>query len=372
MMDGRAMPCANCGAPLAFDPGAGVLACPHCGAENEPPPPSPDLPRPVIQELDYAAAIADRAARADVEESQTLSCRGCGAEIGLGPETLAQDCPFCATPLSKSDAHPTRHPKVGAVLPFAIPEREARAALRRWLGSLWFAPSGLTRFAEAGRPLQGVYLPHWTYDAAGEADYAGQRGDAYYVTVRRTVMVDGKPQSRTVQERRIRWTPVSGRVFREFDDVLVPASETLGPLGQGAEDGHRRWDLSGLEPYAPRYLAGFRAEAPAVPLERGFEEARRLMRAHLMRDARFDIGGDEQRIAHLADRYGAVSFKHVLLPVWLAAYRYRNAPYRVVINARTGEIAGERPYAWWKIAVAVLLAVALAAGIAVLVAAAES
>ena len=60
-------------------------------------------------------------------------------------------------------------------------------------------------------------------------------------------------------------------------------------------------------------------------------------------------------------RYEAITFKHLLLPVWLLAYRYKDKPYRVVVNACTGEVQGERPYSWVKITFTVLAAL-LAAG----------
>ena len=39
-----------------------------------------------------------------------------------------------------------------------------------------------------------------------------------------------------------------------------------------------------------------------------------------------------------------LTFKHVLLPVWLAAYRYRGKSFRFVVNGRTGSVEGERPW----------------------------
>ncbi|MEL7099895.1 MAG: primosomal protein N' (replication factor Y) - superfamily II helicase, partial [Pseudomonadota bacterium] len=56
-------------------------------------------------------------------------------------------------------------------------------------------------------------------------------------------------------------------------------------------------------------------------------------------------------------------FKHILLPVWLAAYKYNGKSYRFVVNGRTGRVQGERPWSAWKIAVAVMIGAALAAGI---------
>ena len=66
------------------------------------------------------------------------------------------------------------------------------------------------------------------------------------------------------------------------------------------------------------------------------------------------IGGDQQRIHVLNTRLDALTFKHLLLPVWMLAYRYHDRPYRVFINAGTGEVQGERPYSVVKITFAVL------------------
>jgi hypothetical protein len=69
-----------------------------------------------------------------------------------------------------------------------------------------------------------------------------------------------------------------------------------------------------------------------------------------------DIGGDTQRILSKNTRYDDVTFKHLLLPVWISAYRYRDKIYRFLVNARTGAVTGERPWSWVKITLAVLAA----------------
>lgn len=162
-------------------------------------------------------------------------------------------------------------------------------------------------------------------------------------------MVQGKSETRQVQK--IRWRNVSGRVARFFDDVLVLASKSLP---KKYTDGLEPWDLSALEPYRPEYLAGFRAEGYTVELEGGFTQARHRMDRVIERDVKFDIGGDRQRISQLRSSVSGVTFKHVLLPVWLAAYKYRGRSYRFVVNGRTGRVQGERPYSAWKITFAVI------------------
>jgi hypothetical protein len=44
----------------------------------------------------------------------------------------------------------------------------------------------------------------------------------------------------------------------------------------------------------------------------------------------------------------------VLLPLWLSAYRFRGKIYRFLVNARTGEVQGQRPYSPIKIGFAIL------------------
>ncbi|MEO1362773.1 MAG: primosomal protein N' (replication factor Y) - superfamily II helicase, partial [Pseudomonadota bacterium] len=184
----------------------------------------------------------------------------------------------------------------------------------------------------------------------------GERGTVYYET--QTVMRDGKRQQ--VRVAKVRWQRTRGKVARFFDDVLVLASTSLP---KRYTDALEPWDLSEMEPYAPEFLAGFRAEGYAVALEDGFEEARGYIDRIIARDIKFDIGGDRQRIHSVDTKLGKVTFKHVLLPVWLAAYKYRGETYRFVVNGRTGRVQGERPWSAWKITIAVVLGSALAAAI---------
>ena len=162
----------------------------------------------------------------------------------------------------------------------------------------------------------------------------------------------------TRQVQRTNWHDAAGTVEDRFDDLLVPASASL------PERSVRRlepWDLEHLVPFREDYLAGFRAERYQVDLEEGFAKATDLMTAPIRVSIRRDIGGDEQRINSVRTSYHDVTFKHLLLPVWITAYRYRDRAYRILINARTGEVQGERPWSVGKIVLAVLGGIAVVA-----------
>jgi hypothetical protein len=108
-------------------------------------------------------------------------------------------------------------------------------------------------------------------------------------------------------------------------------------------------------------LAGFRSEAYTVELREAYVEAREIMDRQILRDAKFDIGGDRQQVDHIETQISDVTFKHILVPVWVAAYKYRGKSYRFVVNGQTGEVQGERPWSAWKIFFAVVIGLILAA-----------
>jgi hypothetical protein len=86
---------------------------------------------------------------------------------------------------------------------------------------------------------------------------------------------------------------------------------------------------------------------------------------------RRDIGGDHQRIAAKQTQYLAITFKHLLLPIWVAHFRYQQTLYQILVNGRTGKISGERPWSAWKIARLILLILAAVVLIGVALSAAK-
>ena len=353
-------PCAQCGADLRFSPGQTQLVCDHCGHVQAIPGAAPRRKARALGEIPLSQGLADDLPGEASEDVRSTSCPNCGAVVEFQGANHAQECPFCATPVVV-DTGSHRRIKPQAVLPFAVTEPQARDALTKWLGSLWFAPNSLLEYTRKGRAMAGIYVPFWTFDADSASRYTGQRGEYYYETRTVTVNVNGKSEQRQEQVRKTRWYPAAGSVSRDFDDMLVMASASL-PQRLGNE--LTPWDLARLEPYSPDFLAGFLAEGYTVPLADGHASARARMAQIIEADVRRDIGGDEQRVNDITTRYSDETFKHILLPVWTAAYKYSGKSYRFVVNGQTGEVQGERPYSWWKIGFAGL-AVAVVVGAAV-------
>jgi len=348
--DGRKFPCKNCGARLDFDPsapGGRSLKCPYCGYVEQ------IAPSQIkVTEHDYAQALAKVATTTGTIEgrSSQVRCPGCGAMVLLEDKVQTDQCPFCATHLENA-AHETAQAMIcpESLLPFHLAQRQAIDAFNAWIATRWFAPNNLKQLANLGQ-LSGVYMPFWTYDSMTYTHYTGQRGDDYWETEYYTDS-EGHRQSRQVV--RTRWTFVAGEVDHFFDDVLVCASKSLPrPMMDHLEP----WDLAHLEGFDPAFLAGFKTERYVVSLPDGFATAQEIMDAQIRTMCCQDIGGDHQQLSSVQTQHVGVTFKHILLPMWLAVYRYQNQTYRILVNARTGHVSGDRPYSWIKITFAVLAA----------------
>lgn len=351
--DAHAFPCASCGARVEFAPGTNHLRCPYCGHEQQ----IPLSRRPVLEHRIEELGTLPRKPVAQLAPQQYV-CRKCGARTQ--GTSLSQSCQFCGASMV-ADLTDAEQVVPEAVLPFALDERAARQALAKWTRSRWFAPRALRKVSDA-ESTKGTYVPHWTYDAHTATRYTGARGEHYYVT-----RTDSNGNSR--QERRTRWYPAAGEVRRYFDDVLVVGTRRLD---QKRTEKLEPWPLHQSVPYQPSFLAGYHTLRYDVEPEQGLQLAKGKMAEVIKGDVRRDIGGDVQRIDWFNTQYANLMYKLMLLPVWLANYTYGGKTYPVMINARSGEVHGERPYSAAKITAAIIAGVLLVAAIITLYVLAKS
>lgn len=337
-------PCPACGADLIFEPRDGLLSCPYCGNKEEIPASAEKVvERSYEQYLQVRPEQLERLAANALE----VQCQSCGAKVTFTPPDVARQCDFCGVQIvaQPKSADPILAPE--GVLPFCITQQQADHGLRQWLRTRWFAPNALKNFAQPGA-IDGIYIPFWTYDTHTTSYYTGERGEYYWETeTYYETDSQGRRVARTRQVRHTRWYSASGTVSRWFDDLLVPATVSLP---QNRLDALQPWDFVEIKPYDPAFLSGYKAQRYQVDLGQGFELAKQLCAGVIESDVRSDIGGDEQRIYKIVTHYSGITFKHLLLPVYAGAYRFNQKVYQIVVNGRTGEIHGDRPYSFWKIA----------------------
>ena len=334
-------PCANCGAKLTWDPESDSLACEYCGTKTP-------VPRGEGTILERGLEEAGTAARGLGVELRVASCGNCGARVSYAGSSTAETCVYCGSSNVLAQEANRNALRPESLVPLDVSRAEVAAHFKTWLAGLWFRPNELKK----ARQLDaiGIYVPFWTFDCRVHSDWSADAGHYYYVTVPRTVVVNGKATIQMVQERRIRWVPAWGQRDDAYDDELVNASnlsaELLSELGG--------FDTQALVPYKPEYLAGWRAEEYRLDLEQGWKVAQTAVVASQQSRCAGDVPGDTHRNLRVKNTIAGVRWKHVLLPVWSLQYRFRGELYTVLVNGQTGRVAGKAPISWAKVALLVL------------------
>jgi DNA-directed RNA polymerase subunit RPC12/RpoP len=337
-------PCSACGANMVFEPTVQTLRCPYCENTEE-----------IVKEdraiVEYDFETAEHCASENWgREKKVIHCKNCGGEVVLDAVETANSCAFCGSSyIVKNDESAGIVPE--SLIPFKVSQKKALEGFTHWIKKRHFAPNALKTNYKCER-MNGVYIPNWTYDADTCSSYTAEAGHYYYVTERYTE--NGQQKTRRV--RKIRWSFTSGRYSHFFNDVLINASRQIeGQLMTSIEPFH----LEELAVYDPRYLSGFSAERYSIGLHEGWDRARDNIDSDIRSAIRRQIHADEIRNLRVNTTYSNIKFKHILLPVWISAYTYKNKIYRYMVNGQTGEVQGRAPVSAVKIILLISAIVAL-------------
>lgn len=356
--------CPSCGAKLSYSPGQ-KMVCDYCGYEEavKDTAPAAGSRTPDAQNgavgggrgrlqpnrkgvhkgqvvIEIPLQLAEENANYDWgTEKVNIKCQSCGAYITCDPTQISETCPYCEANLVTAEQNDKAMAPQG-ICPFNIDEKKARKAHEQWLDDLWFAPNDVKKKAVGGK-LTGIYAPYWSFDAECFCTYKGEysRGS-------------GKHKS---------WYRCQGSFNHFFDDYLLQASnKEHADLIHEVEP----FETTHCKPYNPQYVAGFSSERYSIGVKEGWEMAQTNIFNQDINDIiRQDIKkyhpGSDTRVSSKQLTFNDVSFKYLLLPLWLSTYRYNGKVYHFIVNGQTGKVAGDRPYSFWKIFFLVLFILAV-------------
>lgn len=337
--------CPNCGGVMDFDPATGGLSCPYCG-HTEQIVKKPEQPESA-EELNFSEAENTGNCYWGVE-TKTVLCQACGAESVYDALEIAAVCPFCGSnQVMEASDNKTMAP--GGVVPFQITDEKASTLFKSWIKKKWFCPK-LAKESAKAKHFKGVYLPYWTFDAKTTSDYTADYGKD-----RRVKRGD---QTEVVTD----WHKTKG-VYREnFDDELVCATTNQN---QSMLHDVEPYNTADNKSYKPEYIAGFVAERYAIGLKEGWEMAKTSIRFKLSkaitRKIEQEKNADHVRNLQITTGYREVTYKYLLLPVWLSSYQYKDKVYQFMVNGQTGKVAGKTPISIPKVIITVLAIVAVLA-----------
>jgi hypothetical protein len=241
-------------------------------------------------------------------------------------------------------------------VPFQVDLAGAKDLYHTWLGRGFFRPSNLKKIGRLEH-IKGVYTPFWTYDCSTHSDWTAESGYYYNETETYTAYEGGKRVTRTRQVRKTRWVPSSGSLDGFYKDELIVASRGL--------DYHLvfkiyPFHLNQLIPYKPEFLSGWLAEEYAIDVRHGWNIAKENVMAKERARCAQDVPGDTHRFLRVNTSINNITYKHILLPIWVASYQYKGKTYHFLVNAQTGEVQGYAPVSWVKVAMIIFAAAGIA------------
>ena len=328
--------CPKCGGTEAYDILNQGLQCSYCG----------HLDRKIINPVGLAAdekefelELMKQARKGWGEARFELECQNCGAKVSLPPGDLSHTCAFCNSNkvIQQAAEQPSINPEF--IIPFKVDLDQCRGILRNFLGGSWMVPKNL-RTTAAVQSLTPIYFSFWTFDSILTAQWKAQVGhtqqERYYDSSDRTW------KTRTT----IVWKWENGQVQLNCDDLIISGTSRLSKRHLSEINNYSLVDLVEFE---PSILAGFRALAYDVTLEKAWDQARDIMREKTKSACIDQASTNRVRNFSMTLDFGNESWRSILIPVYVAVFQYSGIVYRVLVNGQTGEISGQRPIDWQKI-----------------------
>lgn len=334
--------CPSCGATVEYDPGTRGMLCKFCGYRKTLPAPEEGES---VSEIDFSQAETTESFNWGTEKKVVI-CKNCGGEEIYDTLQTAAVCSFCGS-TNVMPAAGERSMAPGGVCPFIVPVDKAGGLFSKWLNKKIFTPKQ-AKLQARPESFKGVYLPYWTFDTMTSSAFRGRAGNDR--------MVKQGNQMVTVTD----WRQVSGVYQELFNDyTVVGTDKSENSLVGRAEP----FDFTQLVPYRPELLAGFGAERYSIGLKDAWAKAqegiRGILHGRIFQYIRSVWHADRADSIAFSTQFSRITFKYILLPVWLSSFTYKGKPYQFVVNGQTGRVGGKAPISAIRVIIAILIVLAV-------------
>ncbi|MCP4363187.1 MAG: hypothetical protein GY796_34740 [Chloroflexi bacterium] len=330
--------CPQCDASKAYSADDGGLTCSFCGYYEAP---QVDLVGKGAEEFEFTVETMERATQGWGAERKELVCGRCDAHTTVPTDSLTHTCPFCHSNQVVQVKAPQDVLRPRFIVPFKMDSEMVRGNTAAWMGSSWMLPANLQRLAHSA-DFTPIYISAWTFDAKTSASWKAEVAH----TKTKTTGFGKNRRTRTYTE----WRWESGRANQEFDDLMVNGASNISETLLSRV---HRFDLRELVEYSPSYLAGVQAQAYDVSLDDAWQQARQAMRERTKKACKSQATSQRMRNFSMNMNFNEENWRYILLPLYIAVYRYNHKPYQILANGQNGEVTGQRPVDWRRIILAV-------------------
>ena len=335
--------CPNCDGVMNFDPATGGMLCEFCG-HTEAVEQEETIKK--ASEQDFNKSLKTGNCDWGVAK-KTIICKFCGGEAIYDAMQTSGECAFCGSnQVMEAATEDTLAPN--GVVPFKIDKKSCGERFSSWIKGKLFCPNEAKRSARP-EAFNGVYLPYWTFDADTDTDYRAEYG-----IDRRVRDKDGN--TRTVTD----WYGTHGHYSQFINDELVIGTNR-----------HQEYYIRKIEPfdtdssieYKPEYVSGFASERYSVDVQSAWSKAKNFimskLRSAIRSKIKKDHHADDVRGINMNTTYSNITYKYLMLPVWISSFKYNGKVYQFYVNGQTGKVGGKAPISPWKVAIAVLIVIAV-------------
>lgn len=323
------MKCSSCGGTMIYDVGKHGLVCDHCGSVQVLP--GPGEQGGGAEETDMASAV--RAANTDWGASKTLvTCQSCGAQLFCDDSNMSGLCPFCGSAVVLTLENANFGIAPSAIIPFSVTKEQVEERFYKWNKFAFWSPEKFRTGKVLGN-LTPVYVPYWTFDADVETTYSGRFGD----------IQDYQDGTKTT------WNNGSGTVKFHVEDYSICASRKFA--SDKLLNSVVYFTADEMVPYKPEYLAGMTAEKYTI----GIDEAWNTLQAGDIKKQELSAAvknehADCYENVTTTTKFSNVTYKCVLVPVWLTGCKFGGKVYNVVAGGQNERGNCGRPVSIPKIA----------------------
>lgn len=306
--------CPKCGGRMSFAPDGQSLLCEYCSRNQRFSAAQPGT----ASEKDFLIAMATARGHGKPLDQQVFHCEGCGCEFILPPNQISSTCLFCGSPHVVNWESEEQLLAPDGIIPHAFDQKRVIKILIEWVESNRIKPE-----KQMDLP-RGVYLPLWTFDLGGGIDYVGE------------TVAAGEIELNSRQQKKVR---VSDCYPVQINDLPIPASRKLSAVFLKLIP---TFELKGVKPYDPRYLANWPAEVYDIPMAEASLDARSQGYSRYKRDLP-NLLTPMDLISTSSAKLTVESFRLNLLPVWVTELAFGGRQHLMLINGQNGIVESDLP-----------------------------
>ncbi len=326
--------CKQCGGRMLYIPNSFVVKCDHCSYEelfdfeaNN------STTKHSLQELTQSTNV----------QYKIIKCDSCGAEI-LASIFLASQCPYCGNTFFDKNYFNKLEQPIDGIIPFKISKNQLYNKIKKWKKSLFLTPNSFKKQIQQITFFKGTYIPYWIIHSKTDISYKAQCG------------------INTLMSKKTKWHNEEGKITTTLNNLALLGTTSVPEYFEDktlpkfddiiAEPFNNRWIFSDIVPLNEYFTYGFSCELPTLTIQQTLNKQEKKIRYELEQKVIKKLeksGCDVAYINKLSYQHKELFYQLVLLPVWIASYRYKNRVYQILINGQTGEVVGNRPISKVKV-----------------------